>query len=70
MISAAEGYASLRDGFSGVGGTNMQSVNYWSSTEESGYYAWTYYFFSGYGGGKWVRCSKVDGYYVRSALAF
>lgn len=70
MISAAGNFNALRDGFSGVGGTNMQSVNYWSSTEESGSYAWTYYFFSGYGGGKWVIFTKVDGYYVRSALAF
>lgn len=70
MISAAGSYNALRDGFSGVGGTNMQGVPYWSSTEDSGYYAWTYYFFSGYGGGKWNKYSKVDGYYVRSALAF
>lgn len=70
MIIAAGNYNVLRDGFNGVGGSNMQGASYWSSTEESGYYAWTYYFFSGYGGGKWVRYSKVDGYYVRSALAF
>ena len=53
MISAAVGAIVLRDGFDDVGGTNMGNVNYWSSTEQSGYYAWTYYFFSGYGGGKW-----------------
>ena len=70
MISAAGSYNALRDGFYGVGGTNMQGVNYWTSSEESGYYAWTYYFFSGSGGGKWAKNSKVDGYYVRSALAF
>ncbi len=33
MISGAGGYAALRDGFSSVGGTNMQSAVYWSSTE-------------------------------------
>ena len=70
MISAAGGYNTLRDCFGVVGGTNMKGVNYWSSTEESGYYAWTYYFFSGSGGGKWVKCSKADGFYVRSVLAF
>ena len=70
MISAAGGYNALRSGFEVVGGTNMQGVNYWSSTEKSDYYAWTYYFFSGVGGGKWAECSKLDGYYVRSALAF
>ena len=70
MISAAGDYNVLRDGFSGVGGTDMQGNPYWSSTEHSGYYAWCYYFFSGYGGGKWVSYSKGDGYYVRSALAF
>ena len=31
MITAAGGYAALRDGFSSVGGTNMLSQAYWSS---------------------------------------
>ena len=70
MISAAGDYNALRSGFEGVGGTNMRGDYYWSSSEESGYYAWAYYFFSGYGGGKWAKNSKVDGYYVRSAIAF
>jgi len=70
MISAAGGYNDLRDGFIDVGGTNMQGTNYWSSTEGSGYYGWTYYFFSGYGGGKWAQWSKVDGSLVRAVLAF
>lgn len=33
MISAAGTYTDLRDGFESVGGTNMQSDFYWSSTE-------------------------------------
>ena len=67
MISAVGGYASLRDGFSSVGGTNMQKVAYRSSTEHSSYSAWIFDFFSS---GSCRSDSKVDGYYVRSALAF
>ena len=71
MITTTGSYTALRDGFSSVGGTNMQNINYWSSTEYGDpYYAWTYYFFSGYGGGKWAVKSKTEGFYVRSALAF
>ncbi|MBP3850866.1 MAG: DUF1566 domain-containing protein [Prevotella sp.] len=46
MISAAGSYDDLRDGFSSVGGTNMQSGVYWSSTErDSGdSQAWVYFF--------------------------
>ena len=32
MISATGGYIAMRDGFSDVGGTNMQEALYWSST--------------------------------------
>ena len=46
MISAAGSDTDLRDGFSYVGGTNMQSGVYWSSTErDSGNsQAWVYFF--------------------------
>lgn len=68
MISAAGGYAALRDGFGGVGGTDMQKVPYRSSTEHSSYSAWIFDFFSSSGSCR--SDSKLDGYYVRSALAF
>jgi hypothetical protein len=35
MITATGGYIAMRDGFSGVGGTNMQEGQYWSSTGNS-----------------------------------
>ena len=46
MISTAGSDTDLRDGFSSVGGTNMQSGVYWSSTErDSGdSQAWVYFF--------------------------
>ena len=67
MISAAGSYTALRDGFSSVGGTNMQSDLYWSSTEfVSGAGAWGYDFDEGdWGGG-----GKSGGGRVRACLAF
>ena len=63
MISATD---DLRDGFSSVGGTNMQEEGYyWSSTEE-GSSAWDYYFY--YGG--WETDSKHSALQVRACLAF
>ena len=67
MISAAGSYTDLRDGFSSVGGTNMQSDDrYWSSTESDSDRAWVYNFSNGnlgYG-------PKDFDYYVRACLAF
>ena len=65
MITAAGGYEALRDGFSAVGGTNMNEDKYWSSTPENDN-AWIFYF----NYGMWV-----DGYVdnpcrVRACLAF
>ena len=68
MITAAGSYTDLRDGFTSVGGTNMQSDNYWSSTEYGSGLA-AYYFKFGSGDREDVE-SKDNGYYVRSALAF
>ena len=45
MIGAAGSYTALRDGFSSVGGTNLESDSYWSSTELASVYVWLYYFF-------------------------
>lgn len=66
MITAAGGYEALRDGFSGVGGTNMQQDAYWSSTPVDDL-AWIFYFAYG---GKWVDGYVDDHCYVRACLAF
>lgn len=66
MISAAGSYTALRDGFSSVGGTNMKSGYYWSSTEKDGDNAWL--FVSVYGG--WDSDYKDYDYLVRACLAF
>ncbi len=66
MISAAGSYSALRDGFSSVGGTNMQSGNYWSSTESGSSNAWDYLFDFGV----WYIDDKGGGSYVRACLAF
>ena len=64
-------YQDLRDGFSSVGGSNLQSYYYWSSTEDSGY-ALLYYFGSGsWLSGSWSPGSKGDDIvWVRACLAF
>ena len=66
MITAAGSYTALRDGFSRVGGTNMQEALYWSSTSVDEGSAWGYYF---YGGGRY-NDYKYQDYYVRACLAF
>ena len=70
MITAAGSYTALRDGFESVGGSNLQSVSYWSSTENENdsNNAWRCNFSNGlwYGGGDKVG----DAYRVRACLAF
>ena len=66
MISAAGSYSALRDGFSSVGGTNMESGGYWSSTEDDSSDAWNYYFSNGL----WSDVSKNWNRCVRACLAF
>lgn len=66
MINAAGSYSTLRDGFSSVGGTNMQSEGYWSSTEDDSSDAWNYYFSNGL----WSDVSKNWNRCVRACLAF
>lgn len=66
MLTAAGSHTALRDGFYGVGGTNMQSKNYWSSSECDDSQAWAYVFESGNAGVGFKSSNK----YVRSALAF
>ena len=66
MITAAGDYTALRDGFSGVGGTNMQQAAYWSSTPENAN-AWRYYFTYG---GMWTDGYVDNPCYVRACLTF
>ena len=64
-------YTALSDGFSSVGGTNMQSESdsYWSSTEGDSDHAWRYYY--DFYGGMWVNDLKEhDDILVRAVLAF
>jgi len=70
MITEAGGYTALLAGFSGISGaSNLQSTDYWSSTEHEDYpnYAWGYNFVYGY----WNDVSKGYGANrVRACLAF
>ena len=69
MISAAGSYNALHEGFSSVGGTNMQwssTYYYWSSTEYDSGRAWNYKF----SGGSWYSDLKENCNYVRACLAF
>lgn len=71
MIDAAGSYTALRDGFSSVGGTNLQSdhfESYWSSTELVSVYVWLYYFYDG----TWcyVKKDSDDLFPVRACLVF
>ena len=64
--SGMSSYTALRDCFSSVGGSNMQSYRYWSCTEYNTNYAW----YLAFDNGSWGNGSKTSGIYVRSALAF
>ena len=66
MISAAGSYSALHDGFSSVGGTNMQSDYYWSSTEKDSDFAWYY----DHDLEDWYSGDKEYDLYVRACLAF
>ena len=67
MISEAGSYTALRTGFSSVGGSNLQSYYYWSSTEYDSGNAWLYDFEDGY----WGYSGKGDGdVMVRACLEF
>ena len=68
MITAAGGYTALRDGFSGItGASNLQSVEYWSSTTASNAnFAWRYDF----GNGNWSTVPKGNMFQARACLAF
>lgn len=59
----------LRDGFSSVGGTNLQADLYWSATERSSDTSRAEcYWFNGQSG--WMHGPKTNHYYVRACLVF
>ena len=66
MITAAGNYTTLRDGFTSVGGSNLQSVKYWSSTEEVANNVYSYRFDKG----KWWAGDRDINQRVRACLAF
>ena len=67
MITAAGSYTALRDGFTSVGGSNLQSDMYWSSTEYDSGNAWLYDFEDG----NWGYDGKgSDDDRVRACLEF
>lgn len=68
MISAIGSYDDLRYGFSSVGGTNMQSDWYWSSTEYEDNSSQAYYY--DFYGGYYNVFSKGNNARVRACLAF
>ena len=71
MIDAAGGYKALRNGFSGVGGTNLNSGTYWSSTDYTTEgNAWAHKFKDS--GGGWAAFAKNTSSekYTRACIAF
>ena len=65
MINVA-GFATLRDGFTSVGGSNLESGLYWSSSERNASLARYYSFFNG----SWSITNKDSDNQVRACLAF
>ena len=72
MIDAAGSRDALRDGFSSVGGSNLQSSmssSYWSSTQKDAENARSVGFHSSYGG--WGSATKtISTFYARACLEF
>ena len=66
MIDAAGSYTALRDGFSSVGGSNLKSDNYWSSTESGSNKAMRYALDMH----NWLGILRTNPAYVRACLAF
>ena len=67
MITAAGGYTALRNGFTSVGGSNLDSNYYWSSTEYDSSNAWTFLFSNGSWDGFFKSMNSI---LVRACLAF
>ena len=71
MIDAAGSRDALRDGFSGVGGSDLQSnmsSKYWSSTEKDAENAWSIGFNSWGGWGSATKTISI--FYARACLTF
>ena len=66
MISGAGSYEALRDGFTSVGGSNLESHLYWSSSERNASLARYYSFYNG----SWSITNKDGDNLVRACLAF
>ena len=68
MIDAVGGFNNLKNGFSSVGGTNLQSNAYWTNTEyeSENQMAYVYYFNSNMLNKSW----KTNSIFVRACLAF
>ena len=69
VLGTQNNYQDLRNGFSGItGASNLQSADYWSSTEYESGSAWYYHF---NGSGNWLSVSKsLSAPRVRACLAF
>ena len=67
MVAAGEDY-DLRDGFSSVGGTNMMSEAYWSSTESANGFVSCWDF--GSDNGWYIIPIYAENIYARACLAF
>ena len=70
MITAAGGYTALRDGFESVGGSNMHSGGYWSSTDAGSSYGSKLARFYDFGSGGWPVALCDNEIRVRACLAF
>ena len=67
MFTGAGGAATLRTSFTSVGGSNLDSADYyWSSTESNSSNAWMFYFSDG----NWYEFTKSMTILVRACLAF
>lgn len=64
--TAENGYAILRNGFSSIDGTDMQSASYWSSTPQDANNAK----FCNFANGTWSDDAKGNSHRVRACLAF
>ena len=71
MFTGAGGAATLRTSFSGVGGSNLDSDYYWSSTESDSSNAWMFLFSNG-SDGSWKNefPKSMNSILVRACLAF
>ena len=67
MGVTVEGYATLCNRINSVGGSNLKSVNYWSSTYSDSPYVWVFHF----GTGNWSEDNDTSiAPHVRACLAF